>query len=257
MPNTFVFSAMGAPGAPWSRRALVTVIAPIVVGCIVATVAIFTLSAFRPTLIAAAFCGLAVFLPTLVLKEPKLYWLVLFIFSIQFDISKRLTTWMAEPWILFEKYGTPASGNLSIHFYLSDVILFMLMIPWVLKLVRRQERLYFPPLLYLPLAYLGWALFSSLLHAVSLHLSFFEWIRQLLYFVSLVYIANNITSVRYVRGLLFALTAALLLQATIVHVVFHRQTTSYLLGGVYRERSEGLTLDVGPLYASEKDAGSD
>jgi len=257
MRRTVVLSAMSRTRTQNIQQRWLAVIIPIVVGCVIAALSTLMLVTLRPILVAAVFCGLAVFLPTLVLREAKLYWLMLFVLSMQFDISKRLTTWMAAPWILFETYGFPASGNLSINFYLSDVILCILLLPWVCRLFLRQEKLFFPALCYLPLVYFGWTAISSLMQAVSLHLSFFEWVRQLCYFLSLVYIANNITSLKHVRGIIFTLTMALLLQASIVLVVFQFQTSAYLFSGLYRERSEGGDAHrERHLYTSEEKSGS-
>lgn len=253
MRRSVVWSAMSMTRTQNIQQGLLAVIVPIVVGCVIAAITTLMLVTLRPILVTAVFCGLAVFLPTLVLREAKLYWLVLFVLSMQFDISKRLTTWMAAPWLLFEKYGMPASGNLSINFYLSDAILCILVLPWVCKLLLRQEKLFFPALCYIPLAYFGWTGFSSLMRAVSLHLSFFEWVRQLFYFFSLVYIANNITSIRHVRRIIFTFTIALLLQASIALIVFQFQSSAYLFSGLYRERTEsGSTPYVQPSYVSEE-----
>jgi len=253
MRRSVVLSAVSMTRTQNVQQRLLAVIAPIVVGCGIAAITTIMLVTLRPILVAAVFCGIAVFLPTLVLRETKVYWLVLFVLSMQFDISKRLTTWMAAPWLLFEKYGLPASGNLSINFYISDAILCILILPWVCKLLLRQEKLFFPALCYIPLVYFGWTGFSSLMWAVSPHLSFFEWVRQFFYFFSLVYIINNITSIRHVRWIIFTLTVAILMQASIALIAFQFQTSDYLFSGLYRERTEtGSKPHVGPSYVSEE-----
>ena len=51
-----------------------------------------------------------------------------------------------------------------------------------------RDRLYFPKVAYIFVLYLAYALITSLLTAPSFYLSFFEWGRQILYFLSFVYL---------------------------------------------------------------------
>ncbi len=220
----------------------------------VALVTFAALSALRPMLVIFLFGGAAVFLPTLILKDPKLYWLFLFALSLLFDISKRLTSWMAKPWILFQEYGMPSSGNLSVHLYLSDVVLILLMIPWLCRLILRKEKIYFPKFAWIPVMYLAWATFGSLAHAISLQLSFFELTRQGIYFISFLYLANNVNSRKYVRGIMAALVLGILIEALAVVVAFQLQTTESAFGGLYQERGEKGLGESSDLYTSETDS---
>src|SRR4051812_30256678 len=107
-----------------------------------ATVIIMT--AFRPVLIAFGFAGLLMLIATLGIREQRAYWLFLLTLSIPFDISKQTTKWIIDPWQLLREYGPPLSGTVSFDIYLTDVILFMMCLPWLNRVLLKQEKFYFP-----------------------------------------------------------------------------------------------------------------
>ncbi len=239
-----------------TNKTFQTIFLPLLAGIGVALFTFAALSALRPMLVIFLFGGVAVFLPTLILKDPKLYWLFLFSLSLLFDISKRLTSWMAKPWVLFQEYGMPSSGNLSVHLYLSDIVLILLMIPWLCRLAFREEKIYFPKFAWIPVMYLAWATLGSLAHAISLQLSFFELTRQGIYFLSFLYLANNVNSKKYVRGIMAALVLGILIEAVAVIAAFQLQTTESAFGGIYQERSDQGLGESSDLYTSETDSSS-
>jgi hypothetical protein len=164
--------------------------------------------------------GLVMLIPTAVLKEPKTYWLFLLILSIPFDISKWLSAWMIDPHILVDLYGQPASGTTVIEVYLTDVVLIAMLLPWLARICLKQEELYFPKIGYLFVFYLAWALLVSLINAESLYLTIFELCRQLLYFLSFVYLVNNVTTRAQFRSVIWAVFLGFIIGASTVIVFF-------------------------------------
>jgi hypothetical protein len=157
--------------------------------------------------------GFALLIPTLALKDPKTFWLFLLVLSMPFDISKWLTSGIVDPQSLVDKYGEPASGTVAIELYLTDVVLLMMLLPWLARVSLRREKLYFPKLGYLFVIYLGWALLVSLINAESLYLAFFEFCREVLYFLSFVYLINNVTTREQLRTVVLAVFFGLIIGA--------------------------------------------
>lgn len=239
------------------NKVIAPVVAPILLGLLVATVTIVMLLALRPVLVAFAFGALIIVIPTFVVRHVKAYWLLLFVLSLLFDISKRVTSWLADPLVLLERYGFPPSGNLSIHIYLSDVVFFALVVPWAVNLALKKERLFFPRVAYIYVLYLVWAIFSSLINAPSLYLAAFEWVRQLLYFATFLYIVNNVVSPAHIRAVLIAVTLGCLIETFAVFALYIAQvgTEYYVFAGLYQERSETGRVVSSPLYTAEEGSG--
>jgi hypothetical protein len=164
--------------------------------------------------------GFALLIPTMVLKDPKAYWLFLLVFSIPFDISKLLSAWLVEPSTLVGTYGQPASGTTGIEPYLTDVILMAMLLPWLAQICLKQQNLYFPKAGYSFVAYLAWALLVSLINAQSSFLAMFELLRQAMYFLFFVYLVNNLTTPAQFRSAVAAMFLAFAIGASTVVVFF-------------------------------------
>ena len=164
--------------------------------------------------------GFALLIPTMVVKDPKAYWLFLLVLSIPFDISKWLSAWMVDPQSLVDQYGQPASGTVSLELYLTDVVLIAMLLPWLTRVCIRRESLYFPKIGYLFLLYLAWALPVSLINADSLFLSFFELCRQALYLLFFVYLINNVATRGQFRSIVCAVFFGLAISAGSVIAFF-------------------------------------
>jgi hypothetical protein len=177
----------------------------VVIGLLIAIVAVSSVTLVRPTVLAIAFGGLVIVLPTFLTKNPKLYWLFLLVVTIPFDIHKSVTRWIIEPEQLIELFGPPTTGTVSLDLYLSDVVLLAMVVPWLGRLSTRRDYLYFPNIGYIFIFFLAWALISFLLHAESWSLAFLEWCRELLYFVAFLYFINNIVTRAEMKTVVVAL----------------------------------------------------
>jgi hypothetical protein len=230
-------------------------------GVAVALVTVLTLTLLKPVLLVFALGGLGLLIPTLVMRDPKAYWLFLLVLSIPFDISKRITVWLADLGTLYNEYGIPASGTLSLDLFLTDIVLFAMLLPWVAALCLRRERLYFSKIGYLFVLYLAWALIVSLIEAESFYLSICEWCREVLYFLYFVYLTNNVVTRLQFRSIVLALFVGLIITSASVitflalditfsfaslygdHVADHTMTTFYetsSAGGLHTKRSAGI-----------------
>jgi hypothetical protein len=221
------------------------------VGILVGIVTIIALTFVRPVLVAFAVGSLVIVLPSFIVRDQRAYWLFLFVVSIPFDISKRTTTWLVQPWELYHEYGMPASGTLSIDLYLTDIVLFLLLLPWFGRICLRRDRLYFPRIGYIYLAYLAWALITSMIEATSFYLSIFEWCRQVLYFLSFVYVANNVVTRTQFRAVLAALLVGLTIASASVISFYCLQigTETFAFSKLYKDQpTQG---QLGTLYVSE------
>lgn len=239
-------------------RLLRTSAAVVGLGILVGLLTLVCLTLVRPVLVAFAFGALILLLPPLVMRNPRAYWLFLLAFSIPFDISKRVTTWLVQPWDLYLEFGLPASGTLSLDIYLTDIVLFALLVPWIMRLCLRRDTLFFPNVAYIFLLYLAWALIVSLAQAPSFYLSIFEWLRQLLYFASFLYIINNVVTTLQFRSIVAALFVGMTIASASVIGFFVQDvgTESFAFSGLYRQQEQSSKSSQGTLYVSKEGSGA-
>ncbi len=166
--------------------------------------------------------GAALLIPTMILEDPQAYWLFLLVLSIPFDITKWLSIGIVDLQALVEAYGEPMSGTIGLEVYLTDVIVLVMLAPWIARVCLRRTMIYFPRIGYLFLCYLGWALLVSLVNAQVLSLSLFELFRQSMYFLFFIYLINNVSTPQQVRTIILAIFLGLIIGAGSVIVFFER-----------------------------------
>ncbi len=191
-------------------------VAVVAIGILAGVITVLTMIDLRLPIIMVMFVGLVVFLPTLLLKDAKAYWLFLLAVSIPFDIYKSLSRWIVAPEILIQQYGPPTAGNLSMDFFLTDAILIPMVLQWLVRLCINHERPYFPTVCYLFVFYLAWALIGCVTVAVSPYAAYFEWCRQLLYFLSFLYLINNLRTRKHLRIVVAAIFVGFAVASTSV-----------------------------------------
>jgi putative inorganic carbon (hco3(-)) transporter len=192
------------------------------IGLLVGLAADLALMALSPAKVVFALVGFALLIPTMVVKEPQAYWLFLLVLSIPFDISKWLSLGMADSQALVDAYGQPMSGTLGLEVYVTDVVLVVMLLPWLARVCLKQTTIYFPKMGYLFVIYLAWSLFVSLVNSVSFALSAFELFRECLYFVSFVYIVNNVSTRLQFKRVVLAIFFGLTIGAGSVIVFFQQ-----------------------------------
>lgn len=233
-----------------TARPLATGLAIVGIGVLAGIVTLLCVTHLRPVLLLFALGGLILLFPTFVMRDPRAYWLFLLVVSVPFDISKRATTWLVQPTDLYREYGMPASGTLSLDFYLTDLVLLALLVPWLARLCLRRDTLYFPKVAMIFVLYLAWALIVSLIEAPSFYLSILEWCRQLLYFVTFLYIVNNVVTRSQVRAIVIALFVGLAIASAsvVAFFAFDVGTESFAFSGIYRDQEQISTIAKGTLY---------
>jgi hypothetical protein len=205
---------------PAAFRSLIGGFGIIGIGVLVGLATDVALTLLTPAKFVFLLGGFALLIPTMVLAEPKPYWLFLLVLSIPFDITKWLSTGMVDSQALVAMYGMPASGTVGLEIYLTDIVLVAVSLPWLARLCLKRERLYFPNIGYIFLLYLAWSLLVSLINSVSLYLTMFEFCRQLLYFLFFVYLINAVKTRLHVRSVVSAVFLGLIIGASSVIIFF-------------------------------------
>ncbi len=203
-----------------SARFLLATLGIVAIGVLVALATDVGLTVLTPVKLAFILGGVALLIPTMVVEDPTAYWLFLLVLSIPFDISKWLSAWLVDPQTLVDLYGQPASGTTAVELYLTDVVLIAMLLPWLARICLRREKLYFPKIAYLFVFYLAWALLVSLINAESFYLAIFELCRQALYFLSFVYLINNVATRLQFRSAVWAVFLGLIISAGTVIIFF-------------------------------------
>jgi hypothetical protein len=202
-----------------SPRLLLAGFGIVCIGVLVAFATDVAVSVLTPAKLAFVLGGFALVIPTMVVEDPKAYWLFLLVLSIPFDISKLLSAWLVDPQTLVDLYGSPFGTN-AVELYLTDVVLIAMLLPWLAQVCMRRQSLYFPKIGYLFVFYLAWALLVSLINAESFYLAIFELCRQAVYFLSFVYLINNVATRLQFRSAVWAVFLGLIIGASTVIIFF-------------------------------------
>jgi O-antigen ligase len=192
----------------------------IAAGVLVGLVLPLSLQIARPLMVGLAIIGLILLLPVFLVRDPKAYGLFLLIFSIPIDIASHTTKNIIDPGPLFHEYGMPGSGTLGIDIYVTDVVLFALVLAWLGRLCSDQEKFYFPKIGCVAILYLVWGLFTSIIEAKSFYLSLFEWWRDLLCLLIFVYLVNNVVTLKQLRAVVLALLLGMAIESAITIAFF-------------------------------------
>jgi O-antigen ligase len=192
----------------------------IAAGAIVGLATAVASIAVKPAFVMIALCGFVILIPTLLVRDPKAYWLGVLVVTMPLDISKRLSAWLIDPQAIFDKFAMPSSGSITLDFYLTDLVFCSMAVLWAAELCLKNTRFYFPTAGYIFIFYLVWALIVSLIGADSIYLSVCEWIREILYFIFFLYIVNNVESPLQFRAVVAGLFIAFLIASASVIVFF-------------------------------------
>ena len=203
-------------GPATSPRAVFSIFGIVTLGVLMALATDVALSRLTPVKVAFILGGFALLIPTVVMKHPKAYWLFLLVVSIFFDISK----WLSPDLHIVALYGFPALGTVDLELYLTDLVLVVMVLPWLARVAMRREMVYFPAIGYLFVLYLIWALLVSLINAQSYYLAIFELCRQSLYFLFFIYLINNVITREHFRSAICAVFLGLTISAGTVIAFF-------------------------------------
>jgi hypothetical protein len=206
--------------APSLEKSLISGAAILAIGMLVAVVTMAAITFLSPAKAFFAFAGLVLFLPVFLVRDPKAYGLLLLTLFTPVEIFLHTTKWLADPHILFQQFGMPGSGTFGIDIYVADLVLAAMLLPWLAELCQKRCKFYFPPIGYLFILYLIWAMIGSVLEAPSFYLALFQWCREILYFVFFLYIVNNVVTTAQFRAVVTGLVVGLIIESIIVIVCF-------------------------------------
>ena len=171
-----------------------------------------------PAYVALLPFGGALLLPTLFLKNFRLYWFALFLLSLQFTASKNLNDGLAVIDAL-NIGNTDITGdqsytihNFTFEITATDLALLMLCIIGINDALFHNKPLIFPAIGWLAVGYLGLALLS-IVGARSPYLGLVEMSRQLKFFIVFLFALNCLDSKGVVRLLAIVCVVTLVVQA--------------------------------------------
>jgi hypothetical protein len=186
-------------------------------GLVIALFVTVVLSALPLKMALFAFAGVVLAVPLLIMKEPKQFWLSVYILVVLLEgpginIAKYFSSDLfANPEWVITHLGVPP-GQAALRVFPSDLLFVGLVIMWLCGVAARKESIYFPKIGYLALAYLAWAAESAFWKAPYLYLSAVEMVQQVKYFVIYLYLANAVDSKKILKRIIQVLMVALLVQ---------------------------------------------
>ena len=163
-------------------------------GILVATLVTVLLSQAPLVWTVMLFVAIASLIPLFVVRDAELYWLSLFLLTSIVDIKKTLIDGLMVMDTLGLDAITPTS-QLVPEIRLSDLVLAVLLLNWMVRLARHRATIRFPRVSILMVAFLAWSAMSSV-QAQHPYLGFVEWTNQFRYFVIFLYAVNNVRGQR-------------------------------------------------------------
>ena len=152
--------------------------------------------------------GVALLLPTLFLKNFRLYWLAIFLLSLQFVASKNLNDGQA----VMEALKIDMVPHFTFEITATDLALLMLCVIWINDRLFHKRPLVFPSVGWLAVGYLGLALLS-IVGSRTPYLGLVEISRQLKFFIVFLFAVNCLDSKSVVRVLAIVCVVTLVTQA--------------------------------------------
>jgi O-Antigen ligase len=164
-----------------------------------------------PLYVALLPLGLALLLPTLFLKNFRLYWLAIFLLSLQLIASKNLNDGLAVREALKIDY---IIQHFTFEITATDLAMLVLCIIWVNDRLFLKRPLTFPSIGWLAVGYLGLALLS-IVGSYSPYLGLVELSRQLKFFIVFLFAVNCLDSKSVIRVLAIVCVVTLATQAAV------------------------------------------
>jgi hypothetical protein len=178
--------------------------------------------------------GLALMLPTLFLKNFRLYWLIIFLFSLQFSITKNLNDGLA---VIHDLNIDYTIWSFTFDITATDLALLVLLAIWINDYLLHRKPMRFPRVTWLAVGYLGVCLLSTL-GAASPYLGYVEIWRQIKCFIVYLFTVNCLDSKSAVRTLAIVGVLILVTQAGMTVARFE---TGYLTPLTFGETHQDLS----------------
>ncbi len=192
-----------------------------IVGSLIGTFVALAAYVMKPMIVCALPVGIAAILPTLLLKNFRLYWFCIYLMSLQFTLTKNLNDGRAIIDSLKIDYTI---DYFTFDISATDLSFLVLVGIWVYDRLVYRTPLRFPSLSWLAVAYMCIA-FLSALGSDSFYLAMVEMSRQLRFAFVYIYAVNCINSKRTVR---FLAILGIIILTTQGGVTLARHLTGYL-----------------------------
>lgn len=195
------------------RNSLFTVCAGAGIGTVVA----LALYATKTAYVAILPVALTMLLPVFLIKNVRLYWLAVFLLSLQFEVTKNLNNGLAVANELKIDYTIWA---FTFQITLTDLVLLVLLAIWMNDLLFRRQSLRIPSIFWLAVAYLGVALLSTV-GSTTPYLGFVQLSQEIKYLIAFLFAANCLDTKSAVRLLVLVGMAILVTQAGVTLLRFY------------------------------------
>lgn len=235
------------------RSALVRLLLPLCAGALIALLCSVLLEKAGWTWVFLVVAGLLAWIPPLILKEPRAYWLGVFLFILPFNLTK---TFGSEARIrsVLETVGG-VWGHSTLILQAADLALLVLLGDWLVRLATGKSSIRFPQIAFLPLLYLAWVTLGALFAAYPA-LSFFEIIREYKLFLIFLFTVNNVDVERLGKLIIPAILFGVLLQSGVTLVRYQTQQFTNVFGEAFGE-FETSNEDLEQIEAGEESRSSD
>jgi hypothetical protein len=179
--------------------------------------------------------GLALLLPTVFLKNVRLYWFAIFLLSLQFTVSKNLNDGLG---VINDLKIDYTIWNFTFDITATDLALLVLLAIWANDRMFYAKPIRVPPVTWLAVGYLGTCLLSTI-GAPSSYLGFVEISRQIKFFTVYLYAVNCLDSKSVVRVLAVVGVIILVTQAGMTVARFETgYMTPLKFGNAYEDLSQ-------------------
>jgi hypothetical protein len=213
------------PAHGLTRRAHVPAAVPLFGGaCVAVASAVLLNASFLWTVMFFGVC--AVLIPALLVKDRILYWLTILLATVPFDVSKTFMNSDRGIALIQQVGGT--GGPFAPELRLVDLALVPLVVAWLARKILRRERIAFPRISYVPLAFLCFVTLTATVAPLP-RFAFLALLRQWKYFVIYVLVTDTIDVRKLGKPILTIFLLTLLLQAglTIARYEFQIFTTFF------------------------------
>jgi hypothetical protein len=189
--------------------------------------------------------GLVVFAASFVARNPRLYWLLIFLATIPLNINKMLGLEPDDLRRLRESYGLFVNEIEIPVLALSDLPLLALLALQVADVLARRQRIVFPRGIFIALAFIAWCACTVVVARVPL-LSM-SWIFYQVKFLAIfLLMVNTPLTPRELRQVLAVLTVGLALQGGLGVLSYWRQMGGDFYGTLLGEQPAWRTVREAP-----------
>lgn len=193
-------------------------VAVITGGAIIGVLAVALLNWAGPLYLVLLLAGLMAIVGSLAVPHAHLYWLTLFLVSLQFDVKKNL----GDGFAVRETLGIGLDTTLYVfvpEVRAADLVLGMLVAIWLTKTIAKRTPVYWPRQATAATIWLGWLALTVFISETP-YLGLMELFRHVKFFIVFLYAVNCLGSKESLRTITIVLLVSLCCQAALTLVRF-------------------------------------